>query len=87
MSEQQTVDTTGPESAAASSDAPGGADRHGDLPENRVMEPSWRVRLLILDGVLALGLAWILWDLYQGRRAAEADAPEEPAGIERPTDG
>ncbi|MEO0649793.1 MAG: hypothetical protein AAFZ65_03840 [Planctomycetota bacterium] len=57
---------------------------HSDLPANRTMEPSWRWRLLLVDGILALGLAWILYDLTAGRKAAEEAEAEErkPTAIE-----
>ncbi len=68
------------------SEAPGtGIDHHAGLPTDKVMETRWRWRLLLVDAVLALGLLWILLDLYRSRQEAEAlEGSAAPASIEAP---
>jgi hypothetical protein len=62
-----------------------GTDHHAGLPADKVMETRWRWKLLLLDAVLALGLFWILLDLYRSRQEAEArEGSAAPAGIEAP---
>jgi len=55
----------------------------------KVAEGSWRVRLIVMDGVLVALLGWLLYVVIADRGAARADAEDTtptPVG-EAPLDG
>ncbi|QDU66773.1 hypothetical protein [Engelhardtia mirabilis] len=49
----------------------------------KVMDTTWRRRLLIIDAVLIAGLGWLLWTVYSGKQAwDEAEAAQAAAAKE-----